>query len=86
MMNTLFIKKCLAFALISPDDIHYIYSHLTRQEIDQVLLDISNRFLKSKRKDDIVTRNGANEFVIIFDDICEEPDFEGLMAHFRKHT
>jgi diguanylate cyclase (GGDEF)-like protein len=84
--NALFIKKRLAFALISLDDVQYIYSHLTRQEIDQVLVDISNSFLRIKRKDDIVIRYGDSEFVIIFDDIREELDFEGLMARFRENT
>ena len=84
--NALFVKKRLAFALISLDDVQYIYSHLSRQEIDQVLLDISNSFLRIKRKDDIVIRYGDSEFVIIFDDIREELDFEGLMARFRENT
>jgi diguanylate cyclase (GGDEF)-like protein len=84
LKNALFIKKRLAIAMINLDDFDIVLSMLNRQEADDVLLEISNAFLKIKRKDDIVIRYGDSEFVIIFDDIREELDFEGLMDRFRE--
>jgi diguanylate cyclase (GGDEF)-like protein len=86
LKNALFIKKRLAVAMINLDDFDIVLSMLNRQEADDVLLEISNAFLKIKRKDDIVIRYGDSEFVIIFDDIREELDFAGLMDRFREKT
>jgi diguanylate cyclase (GGDEF)-like protein len=84
--NALFVKKRLAFTIISLDNFNFVEELKTRLEVDQVLLDISNNFLKIKRKDDIVIRFSDSEFIIIFDDIREDLDFEGLMTRFRDNT
>jgi diguanylate cyclase (GGDEF)-like protein len=86
LKNALFIKKRLAIAMIKLDDFDIVLSMLTRQEADVVLLEISNAFLKIKRKDDIVIRYGDSEFVIIFDDIRQELDFKSLLDRFRDKT
>ncbi len=86
LKNALFIKKRLAIAMIKLDDFDTVLKKLNRQEADEVLFDIANAFLKIKRKDDIVIRYGDSEFIIIFDDIPEELDFEGLMERFREKT
>ena len=86
LKNALFIKKRLAISMIKLDDFDIVLSMLNRQEADDVLLEISNAFLKIKRKDDIVIRYGDSEFVIIFDDIREDLDFETLLDRFREKT
>ena len=86
LKNALFIKKRLAITMIKLDDFDILLSMLSRQEADNVLLEISNAFLKIKRKDDIVLRYGDSEFVIIFDDIREDLDFKSLLDRFREKT
>jgi len=86
LKNALFIKKRLAVAMIKLDDFDIVLGMLNRQEADDVLLEISNSFLKIKRKDDIVIRYGDSEFVIIFDDIREDLDFKSLLDRFREKT
>lgn len=86
LKNALFIKKRLAVAMIKLDDFDIVLGMLTRQEADDVLLEISNSFLKIKRKDDIVIRYGDSEFVIIFDDIRADLDFKSLLDRFREKT
>jgi len=86
LKNALFIRKRLAVAMIKLDDFEIVLSMLSRQEADEVLKEISEAFLKIKRKDDIVIRYGDSEFVIIFDDIREELDFEALLDRFREKT
>lgn len=86
LKNALFIKKRLAIAMIKLDDFDIVLGMLNRQEADEVLLEISNSFLKIKRKDDIVIRYGDSEFVIIFDDIREDLDFKSLLDRFREKT
>ena len=83
LKNALFVRKRLAISMIKLDDFDILLSMLTRQEADDVLLEVSDAFLKIKRKDDIVIRYGDSEFVIIFDDIREDLDFEALMDRFR---
>ena len=72
--------------MIKLDDFEILLSMLSRQEADDVLLEISDAFLKIKRKDDIVIRYGDSEFVIIFDDIRAELDFKSLLDRFREKT
>ena len=48
--------------------------------------ELSNMFLKIKRKDDIVIRYGGSEFIIIFDDIRPDLDFQNLMSRYRERT
>jgi len=84
--NAKFVKKRLAFAMLNLDDFDYILERLGRNQADNVLLEISNRFLQIKRKDDIVIRYGGGEFIIIFDDIRPELDFENLMHRFRERS
>jgi len=86
LKNALFIKKRLAIAMIKLDDFDIVLGMLNRQEADEVLLEISNSFLKIKRKDDIVIRYGDSEFVIIFDDIRADLDFKSLLDRFREKT
>lgn len=86
LKNALFIKKRLAIAMIKLDDFDIVLGMLNRQEADDVLLEISNSFLKIKRKDDIVIRYGDSEFVIIFDDIRADLDFKSLLDRFREKT
>lgn len=86
LKNALFIKKRLAIAMIKLDDFDIVLGMLNRQEADEVLEEISNSFLKIKRKDDIVIRYGDSEFVIIFDDIREDLDFKSLLDRFREKT
>jgi diguanylate cyclase (GGDEF)-like protein len=86
LKNALFIKKRLAIAMIKLDDFDIVLGMLNRQETDDVLLEISNSFLKIKRKDDIVIRYGDSEFVIIFDDIRADLDFKSLLDRFREKT
>lgn len=86
LKNALFIKKRLAIAMIKLDDFDLVLKKLNRQEVDKVLLEIASAFLKIKRKDDIVIRYGDSEFIIIFDDIPQELDFESLMERFREKT
>jgi len=86
LKNALFIKKRLAIAMIKLDDFDLVLKKLNRQEVDKVLLEIASAFLKIKRKDDIVIRYGDSEFIIIFDDIPQELDFESLLERFREKT
>ena len=86
LKNALFIKKRLAIAMIKLDDFDIVLGMLNRLEVDEVLVEISNSFLKIKRKDDIVIRYGDSEFVIIFDDIREDLDFKSLLDRFREKT
>jgi diguanylate cyclase (GGDEF)-like protein len=84
--NALFIKKRLAFAMIDLEDFDFVLERLGRSRSDIVLQDLSNTFLKIKRKDDIVIRYGGSEFMIIFDDIRPDLDFENLMNRYRERT
>lgn len=84
LKNALFIRKRLAIAMIKLDDFDILLSMLTRQEADKILQDVANVFLNIKRKDDIVIRYGDSEFVIIFDDIRPDLNFEQLMERFRE--
>lgn len=86
LKNALFVRKRLAVVLINLDDFDIVLSMLTRSEADEVLLDVANAFLDIKRKDDIVTRYGDSEFVIIFDDIRADLDFVNLLNRFREKT
>ena len=86
LKNALFIKKRLAIALIKLDDFDLLLKKLNRMDVDKVLADIAGSFLHIKRKDDIVIRYGDSEFIIIFDDIPQELDFENLMERFREKT
>lgn len=86
LKNALFIKKRLAIAMIKLDDFDLLLKKLNRQDVDKVLADIAGSFLHIKRKDDIVIRYGDSEFIIIFDDIPQELDFENLMERFREKT
>lgn len=84
--NALFVKKRLAFAMINLDQFDYVLEQVGRTQADNTLLEISNGFLQIKRKDDIVIRYGGSEFIIIFDDIRPDLDFENLMRRFRERT
>ncbi len=84
--NAKFVKKRLAFAMVNLDEFDFVLDRLGRNQADNALLEISNGFLQIKRKDDIVIRYGGSEFIIIFDDIRPELDFESLMRRFRERT
>jgi len=84
--NAQFVKKRLAFAMINLEDFDYVLERLGRNQADNVLQELSNMFLKIKRKDDIVIRYGGSEFIIIFDDIRPDLDFQNLMSRYRERT
>ena len=84
--NAQFVKKRLAFAMIDLEDFDYVLERLGRNQADIALQDLSNTLLKIKRKDDIIIRYGGSEFMIIFDNIRPELDFENLMMRYRERT
>ena len=84
--NAQFVKKRLAFAMINLEEFDYVLERLGRNQADNILQELSNMFLKIKRKDDIVIRYGGSEFIIIFDDIRPDLDFQNLMSRYRERT
>lgn len=84
--NARFVRKRLAFVMLYLDEFDYVLDRLGRNEADNALREIANGFLQIKRKDDIVIRYGGSEFIIIFDDIRPELDFESLLRRFRERT
>jgi diguanylate cyclase (GGDEF)-like protein len=72
--------------MINLEDFDYVLERLGRNQADNVLQELSNMFLKIKRKDDIVIRYGGSEFIIIFDDIRPDLDFKNLMSRYRERT